>query len=103
RLLAEYVLAGGDEFHRRRMVDRVRRDVGGGIERAPGDGRVEVGEGVLDAVLLGKTRPALGVRLDRGDDVDVAFVLEGECVRTGHAAGAEDHESHGALIPSSRN
>jgi hypothetical protein len=37
RLFAEYVLAGSDRLKRRRVVDTVRRNIGDGIEIAPGE------------------------------------------------------------------
>ena len=63
------------------MVDRVGRHVGGGVELAPGDRRVEVGEAVPDVVFLGEAREPFRVRLDRGDDVDATLRLERESMR----------------------
>ena len=58
RLFAEDVLAGPQRRDRGRVVDRVRRDVGDGVELAPGQRRVERGEAVFDVVVGLRMSPA---------------------------------------------
>jgi hypothetical protein len=100
RLFAKDVLAGSDHRHRRRVMERIRRDVGHGIELAPLQGRLERGEPLGNGMGVGEGGELAGVDLDGADDLD-AFDLAPPLLhlQRGHAAGAQDQETHGRSSP----
>ena len=69
---------------------RVGRDVGDGIELAPGERRIERGEAVGDIVRRRKPERRIDIdAADQGDAVDGGEVLG---VLSGHAASAQNKQ-----------
>ncbi|MCY1299956.1 hypothetical protein D9M70_495080 [compost metagenome] len=102
RLFAQHVLAGGKQCQRRRVVRLVRRHVRRRVELAPGDRLVERGEGLGNAVLVGKGTRTLGVDIDRADHLDAFDFGKGLGMAVRHAAGSNYKKTHDAhLYPAS--
>ena len=73
-------------------MSAVGRDVGDGVELAPGEGLLEVPEGVGDPVAVAEVaRPRL-VDVDAGDDLRLGIGLKGAHVMRGHVPRAENEK-----------
>ena len=93
RLFAQHMLVGGEQLHCRRVMDGIRRDVGGGIELAPGDGLVEVFEGILDAESLAKFGSAARHHINRAHEFAARIFAESRGMGLGHATRAENENA----------
>jgi len=93
-LFAQHVLAGAQQGKRCGVVHRIRRDVRGGVESAPGERLVEACEPALDAVLdqVGgqRVRPVV----HRGDHARTGHGRVLARVLAGPVAGAQDQHPH---------
>ena len=76
------------------MVGAVRRYIGRRIEPAPRNRFVERGETVGDIVRIGKVAHAVRVDIDRADQLDAFDVSECAGMGVGHAARAENQDTH---------